>query len=469
MRNLFKEIGKVGLATGEILVNDAVQNILYGIEYFDPLDHEPAIGNLEDIIAGTSNGFCIDGYNILRSDITNTVALFASTGSGKSTIAMMGQLARMTQGSAIVFDPGGTLINTAPRFHRLGFKVHNINYSDILNSASLNFFHLLKSDDDVSRFSSHLAHSHKGPQSDMFFVTSAISLNSFLMKLIRRMEKKYHSMANLVHVLNAFASKNLHKVAARYCTDQMFSEYKSLVSNQSERTIGSIILTCKSFLEHFNSEVLCRATSISTIDLDCIRSENTIIYITANVYDATYYQTLTSISIELTYRALMREVKPNSNKVFFLLDECAICNLPSLSEVVSTCRKFNIYNLLCYQSQNQLFHAYGKELATNIISNSARLYYGFQEQSTARELSELFGKREIIDKQGRSKYRCVMDAESIIRMKRDEGLFVCKNVGYRLKLFPYYRQPLIKMQLEGEPYKFINPYIPSNVELIPLA
>lgn len=456
---------------GQMIISDAVQNIKYGIESFDPPDPTPCFGDWENLVDRSDNGFCPNGRDILRSDITNTIALFAATGSGKSTIAMMGQLARMTKGSAIVFDPSGTLVNlTAPRFHRLGFKIANINYSDILNSASLNFFDLFKSDDDVSRFASHqVIASQKGSQTDVFFQTSAIALNSFLMKLMMRMDKKYRNMANLVHLLNAFASKGLNKIAAKYCTDAMFSEYKALIANQSDKTIGSIILTCKTALEYFNSDALCRATSISTVDYDSLGKVNTVVYITANVYDAKYYQSLTSMTIELAYRALMRKVVPDTNKIYFLLDECAICNLPSLSEVVSTCRKFNIYNLLCYQSKNQLFHAYGNELAQNVLSNSSRLYYGYQDQPTARELSELFGKRTVTDRQGRGKTESVMDASDIVRMRKDDGLFVCKNVGYKIKLSPWYEQPLLKMQLQGEPLDFSNPLIPASVELIPLG
>lgn len=482
MRELFKNIGRAGLATGQVLINDIVDNIKFGIEYHDDEDKRSPIGKWDEIIDNGTNGFCLNGTDILRPDITNTVALFAGTGQGKSTVPMATTLGRLTSGSAIVFDPVGTLVPiTAPRFDRLDFKIHNVDFSNILNSSSINKFDLFKSDDDVSRFMAHLHRvGNKGGQTDVFFMTSSIALTSFMGKIVMRFEPKYRNMANLMFLLDLFPQKKagkpgepetrvFNRIAARYCTDQMFNEYKALISNQSERTMGSILLTAKSVLHHYASEALCRASAFSTIDFEAFSSTNQILYITANSYDATYYQDITSVTIELAYRALMREVKKKSNKVFFLLDECAICSLPSLSDVVSTCRKFNIYNLLCYQNQGQLYNSYGRELSNNILANSSRLYLGYQDYQTVNDITQLLGKRDVMDRQGRRQERNAVDPNEILRMKRNEGLFLHRNVAYRLKLSPYYEQPFLKADLSGKPYVFSNPNIPYTVPLIPVS
>ena len=164
----------------------------------------------------------------------------------------------------------------------------------------------------------------------------------------------------------------------------------------------------------------------------------------------------------------MREVKPDTRKVFFLLDECAICDLPSLSEVVSNTRKFNIYNLLCYQSQSQLFHAYGKELGSNILSNCSTLYYSYQDMNTSRQISEVIGKRSVSGRDGKGRTEYLMDANEIARMQKNQGLLLCRNIPYRLNLVPWYRQPFLRLEAQGDPYRFINDSIPSSVPLISL-
>jgi type IV secretory pathway TraG/TraD family ATPase VirD4 len=482
MNDILKNIGKVGLATGQIVINDMVKNIKYGIEYFDEEDKKAPIGKWQDVIDNGTNGFCLNGTDILRPDIANTITLFAGTGQGKSTVPMATTLGRLTTGSAIVFDPAGTLVPiTASRFDRLNFGIHNIDFSNILNSSSFNVFDAFKTDDDAMRFMAHIHRvANKGGQTDVFFMTSSIALTSFLAKLIMRCDKRYRNMANLIYLLDVFPQKKpskpgepetrvFNKLAVKYCTDLMFNEYKGLISNQSERTMGSILLTAKSTLHHYASEALCRASAFSSIDFESLSAKNQIVYITANAYDASYYQDITSVTIELAYRALMREVKQKSNKVFFLLDECAICSLPSLSEVVSTCRKFNIYNLLCYQNQGQLYNSYGRELSNNILGNSSRLYLGYQDYQTVNDITQLLGKRTVTDRQGRSQERHAIDPNEILRMNRSEGLFVHRNVAYRLKLSPYYEQPFLKADLRGRPYNFSNRNIPSQVPLIPLT
>ena len=482
MRSILNHIGRAGLATGQVLINDVVQNLKYGIEYFDGDDKKAPIGKWRDVIDNGANGFCLNGTDILRPDIANTVTVFAGTGQGKSTVPMATTLGRLTAGSAVVFDPAGTLVPvTAKRFERLNFGIHNVNYSDILNSSSYNVFDAFKSDDDAMRFMGHMHRvANKGGQTDVFFTTSSIALTSFLAKIVMRFPKQYRNMQNLMYLLDVFPQKKagkpgepetrvFNRIAVKYCTDRMFNEYKALISNQSERTIGSILLTAKSTLHHYASEALCRASAFSSIDFESLSSKNQIIYITSNVYDASYYQDITSVTIELAYRALMREVKKNANKVFFLLDECAICNLPSLSEVVSTCRKFNIYNLLCYQNQGQLYNAYGRELSNNILGNSSSLYLGYQDYQTVNDITQLLGKRTVTDRNGRTQERHAIDPNELLRMSRSEGLFVHRNVGYRLKLSPFYEQPFLRTELSGKPYSFSNPDIPHTVPLIPLT
>jgi type IV secretory pathway TraG/TraD family ATPase VirD4 len=481
MKEIIRNIAGAGLAVGQMVIDDAVSKIRLGIESFDDRPVGPAFGDLSDVTDDSANGICIDGVHSLRPQFSN-VALFAATGVGKSTTAMLGQLLRVNGPTIFVFDPSATLFAlTAHRLARLGYQIHNIDYSNILNSSGLNFIDCLKNDEDASRFAAHLVRgSLGGSKSDPFFNVSASSLLAFLFKLILRMDKKYRNMANMMHLLQAFSTKKkqqegtpqgtkLDRLASRLCTDAMWSEYMGMVSNQSEKTLGSILLTCKVALEYFSSDALCRVTATGTVDFDSLRDRKQIIYISANAYDSAYYKTLTSTTIELAMRSLMREVKPDTRKVFFLLDECAICDLPSLSEVVSNTRKFNIYNLLCYQSQAQLFHAYGKDLAQNILGNCSKLYYGYQDMNTSRDLSEMIGKRTIVGRDGKRRTEYLMSADEIVRMPKNEGLLLCRNVPYKLELRPWFRQPLLKLQAQGGPYIFQNDSILSSVPLIGLA
>ncbi|CAM6002396.1 unnamed protein product [Sphagnum balticum] len=314
-----------------MVMDDAVSKIKFGIESFDDRKDFVSFGNLDDIICDDTNGFCVDGIHTLRPEFSN-LALFASTGMGKSTTAFLGQLYRTNGPTIFVFDPSATLFGlTAHRFARLGYKIHNIDYSNILNSSGLNFVDCIKCDEDANRLAAHLVRgSLGGSKSDPFFNISAASLLAFLFKLILRMDIKYRNMANMMHLLNAFnvrvkkspdaqPTPILNPLAVRFCTDAMFSEYKNLISNQSEKTMGSILLTCKASLEFFSSDALCRVSA---------------------------------------------------------------------------------------------------------------------DMAMSRELSELFGKRNVVGKDGKRSSEYLMDASEIVRMQRDSGLLVVRNVPYKLNLRP---------------------------------
>jgi len=165
----------------------------------------------------------------------------------------------------------------------------------------------------------------------------------------------------------------------------------------------------------------------------------------------------------------MKEVPKDGLPIYMLIDEASTLQLSSLSQVVSNSRKYNIKNLLCFQNPSQVITAYGKEAAQNIFANSAQMYYGHQDLATAKELSELFGKRSVIGKDGKKSMEYLMDAQEIVRMPKHEGLLVCRNRPYRLKLKPWFQQPLIQLRSKGEPYQFVNPFIPKTAPLIPLA
>ena len=470
MKEILKQMGRVGMATGEMLLDDAVRNIRLGVEYLSREEREIAFGNLDDIVTDDLNTFNLDGRN--HADVTN-ITLFSGTGGGKTAVGLLPFLFRANGPIIFVHDPSETVYPlTAPRFYKLGYQIHNFNYSKLLYSTSHNIIDEMVSDEDCNRISSHMLNSSQGgSKSDIFFILSGASLLAFLFKINLRMDAKYRNMANIRHMLNGLIGGGLHRIVAKYATDSFFAEYRAILSNGSDKTLGSIVMTVQASLEYWTSSAMCRATAVSSIDFEGLRyaKKPSIIYFSTSTFDSGYYRNLTSLTLDLAMRALMRSVPKDARstrKVFFLIDEANTLRLPSLSEVISNTRKYFIYNMLMYQNRSQL-EVYGKDMQ-NILANSSSLYYGHQDLQTSRELSELFGKRNITGRDGRSKMQYLMDAQDIVRMPKEQGLFVHHNIPYRLNLVPWFRQSFLKLETKYPPYVFNNDLIPSTVPLIPL-
>ncbi len=471
MGRLFKDITSLGAAAGGMLLDNAVRKIKYGIESFERQRGLVSFGDLEDVTSDDPNGMSVDGVRSLRPEHPNIV-LFGATGGFKSTVAIATQLLRADGPTFVVHNPANTMYPlTAPRLARLGYGIHNFDFSNLLNGCSgLNLIDLVRSDEDASSISNHFFRGKlDGGKADPFFHLSASALVSFLLRLSLRLEPRYRTLANVRHMLDALLSKGLHKVAAKYCTDRMFGEYKSLIGNGSEKTLGSIVLTAQAALDYWANEALCRVTALSTVDLDSLRAKKQVIYLSTSNYDAIYYRSLTSLIVNEAMHALMRQVpREGCRPVHFLIDECDTLSLDNLGKLVSNTRKFSIYNYLIYQNPGQLENNFSRGEAQNIQANSCKLYYGPQDLATSRELAEMMGRLPTRDGSSKGAARYLMDAQEVLKMPRDRGILLCRNRPYRLRLQPWFRQPLLKQRANGPASAFVNSSIPSSVPLISL-
>jgi type IV secretion system protein VirD4 len=467
---LFKKMTSFGLAAGEMMLRDVVDNVKHTIEAFDDSSESVAFGNLDDVATDDPNGMTVDGIRSLRPEYPNVI-LFGSTGGFKSSVVAT-QLLRANGPTFIVHNPANTMFPlVAPRLNSLGYDIHNFDFSDLMRSSGLNLIDLVKCDEDASRLSEHLFRDRlDGDKSDPFFNLTASALVSLLIRMTLRMDKKYHTIANIRHMLDALIAKNLHKVAVRYCKeDMLFNEYKGIIANNSEKTLGSIILTAQSALNYWTSEEMCRLTARSSVDLDSLRAKKQVIFLSTSNYDAIFYRKITSLIIDQAMRALMRKVPPiGSRPVYFLIDECDTLNLSSLGKQVSNTRKYFIYNYLIYQNIGQLQNNFSKGEAQNILANCSRLHFGHQDFETSRELAETLGKQFIQGKDGKTRTKYLMDAHELLTMPKSKGILLCRNRAYPLDLHPWFLQPMLKRQAGGE-YEFKNPYIPDKVDLIPLT
>lgn len=469
MKDVLKKIAGLSLAGAEMLLNDAVENINFTVDSWDKKNSQIDFGNLEDITVDSTNSFCIDGVNHLHPAYSN-ILLYSSTGGGKTTVGILPYLLKVNGPSIIVHSPSETVYElTVHRLAALGYRIHKFNFSDLMNSSGLNILDCIASDEDANRLAAFLILvSLSASKGDPFFNISATSLLAWILKITMRFDKRYKNMANVRHVLNGFIAKKIKGIVVKHADDQLFSEYLALRSNASDRTLGSIAMTVQAALEYWTSSAMCRLTATSSIDFDKIRDEKSVVYFSTSTFDSKYYLNLTGLHIDLMLRELMRKVPaPGARPVMFLIDEADTLSI-SWSEILSNSRKYLVNCLLAYQSESQLYRQ-GKEQAENIMANSSTLYYGHQDWQTAKKLSEMFGKRDAVGKDGRSRPDYLMNAQEIAQMPKDHGLLVLKNVPYKLPLIsPWYRQPLLKLQTAADPYIFSNPSIPSSVELIAL-
>lgn len=463
------------LGVGGMAVRAWAESMKYGIEQYDMpsrKEFNAAWGDLDDVARRGNTGICVDGVRstLLDTAYANTI-LFSPSGGGKTATVLLPTALRTDGPSILLFDPSKTMFPlTAPRFAQLGYHIDVLDFSS-LESGSINFIAYADSDENAHKVASHLTRTtQEGSKGDPFFLLSATSLLVWTFKMVRLQPAIYHNMANVRHMLNALPSGGLDALVAKTATPTLFSEYKGLIASGSDKTIGSIVLTAQASLAHWASENMCRLTAANTIQFDKYRTSKRICYIHTSLYDAPAYKALNSITIELALKTWMQQVPERGadRPIGIWIDEASTLDLSSLSQVVSNNRKFLLYVLLAYQSPGQLYHAYGKDAAFNILSNCyTKLYLAHQDLQTSVELEQMLGKRMERDGQDRERPVNLMNAQDIRTQTKRQGIMVCGGTPYRLDLLPWFKQPLLQMETEGQ-YTFHNPAVPAHVPLIPL-
>lgn len=451
--------------------DDVIQNVRYGIDSLAEKKDRGGVGRIQDIAEGYGNGIMVDGRFAVNPKHTNHIGI-ASTGVGKTVTGILPQLLNGIPGSVIVHDSSGQVYNLVSGFyHRLGYEIHRINYSNIKNSTSINYLDLCDSDEEFNQLGHHFMRvTQDGPSSDKFFITSGAAMISFCMRFCKEAPVPFRNMENVLHVCRALGTKGrLDRVMSKWASPKVFEEYKNYRGAGSEKTLSSIQMSALAALEVFGSDALCRATANSSISFASFKQRKQILFIETSTYASEYFRHLTSITLELAMKELMKDVSNATLPIYNVIDEASTLNLPSLSQLISNSRKYNIYNILYYQNIQQIFHAYGKELAENIISNSSQAYFGYTAPHTSREIAELGGKRDKKGKDGKVRSEYVISPERISRMNRSQGMLVLRNKVYPLSLVPWYENMRFKMRAQLPPYAFSNTLIHAKADLMPLT
>jgi type IV secretory pathway TraG/TraD family ATPase VirD4 len=105
---------------------------------------------------------------------------------------------------------------------------------------------------------------------------------------------------------------------------------------------------------------------------------------------------LTSLWLDMLVLRLMKQEKPNSNKVWFVLDELAtLQRLPQLHTAVTENRKSNNPVVLGFQGRSQLETRYGHEAEAMLSQPATKIFLRTSEPNAAEWISRTIGGVEI--------------------------------------------------------------------------
>ena len=452
MSLIFSVFETVFTGVSEIIVNvsPSKRNKIYNADFIPD----------GKVLSSSEKGFCLTGDKCISiKDSFSNSLVFGGSGSGKSSRVLIPSIMKMAGPSSLcIHDPSGELFqNTSGAMQNNGYCIKVLNYANPEYSENFNPLHRATSITDIKKLSKMLIHTSLGAGGkDPFWNNSAeVLVTVFIRYILFHTEKKYHSLYNVLCLINAFSGtpQKVDKLFVQVKDDDLLSDYRAFVAYDS-KMLMSIVATVRTALSIFADPNVARVTSKDTIDFDSFRTSKAILYINNNVNDMKYYSVLSSIFFEQFFASVMSCLpKPEDRPIFFLLDESSSLYLNILPTAISNIRKYNCGMLQVYQSQSQLFDLYGAPQGRNIVANSfSKVYMSGQPLETARELELILGKYEYLDDGNNRRTRQLLTMDEIRILK--EAIILCGNMpSIKAKMIPFFEQRNLKKLAMLSPYK----------------
>ncbi|MEO0331755.1 MAG: type IV secretory system conjugative DNA transfer family protein, partial [Bacteroidota bacterium] len=407
--------------------------------------HQAAFGSPEKLLRKKHTGFCLTGRRRLsRAHSHRHAILYGMTGTGKSSISLISSIFT-TQGSMVVFDPGGDLYQataTAMTVYR-GYFVKRLHLANPGVSDGFNPLSYYQTESEINQLAELIVSIAlgKSPQST-YWNESAIDLLRLMIKLVRTREAKYHTLAHVYHLLAYLEAQPDKILALGKASHQprLLIHLKSFLGRDSKLR-SSVITTAQAALQRYSDPQIGLVSSFTSLNFRELRQRPTIIYVQVAPPDHEYYLTPHSVFWETLFAHLMKRIPDDEElPVYMLIDEAGWLSLPSLPTTMAVARKY-FGLLLAIQNAEQLEAIYGPNGRASIEANAwSKLFLTAQSTKTARDLSRALGMTEVDDT-----VRPLLTELEIRMMSQQRGLLLCGNRRPLLvALHPYYLQPKLK-------------------------
>lgn len=402
------------------------------------------------LLSRWNKGFSLTGRKqITAKDSFMNCLVAGSTGSGKTQVTLLPSLFAM-KGSYIVYDPSGELFDkSAGHLREKGYTIQVLHYSKPEISSGFNPVSRANSSSEIQKLASMLVRtSLSGGKEDPFWTTQATTLLAVLISILKTQSEEHQNLYNVRQLLNQIAEKPaegesnpVDALFTRFAEPTLYNEYKSIIA-YDDKLLTSIIATAKSSLTIFADDSVARVTSKDTIDFSDFRKRPTVLYLQNSISDQKYYSVLTSIFFEqLTSYLLSRFPEEGEQDIFLLIDEFSSLKVPVFPAAFANVRKHRAGIMAVVQDFSQVVNAYGKQDAEAIRSNCfSKVFFGGGSLEATRELSEILGKTEYKDDEGKKAVRPLLTNDEIRMLKASRALLICGNhPPIRAKVRPAYQ------------------------------
>jgi type IV secretion system protein VirD4 len=432
-------------------------------------------GNADDHLSVFNLGFSLTGG---RPATTRDVAfknalIIGQSGSGKTSTVLIGSVFTLSRGnsSMAIMDVSGEIYQlTSGYLASQGYKIICIDFGE--NSDGFNPLATCKTPNDIQRVAQILVkNSNVESKSDQFWSTAGeMMLSTFMQYLLFYAEPEYHSMANVLAMIETFAAEpqKIDKLFVKV-DEKLLRSYKALVATP-DRTLQSVIATAIATLKIFKNPAVARCTAFNTVDIPSLRKEKAALFICIPVNQVNFLAPVSALLFESLFQEMLSRVPDKSEcACFFLLDELVTMRFQNLGIVYSNCRKYRCGCMGLIQDERMLEMNYSSAEAHAIKTNSfSKVYLQGQPLGTSIQLQETLGQRIVVNEKGMERRMHLMEAPAI-RMSKESIILLGAELPLKEKMYPYYNHYSFNARTKMTPYQATKKIPFDEPPLLPLS
>lgn len=407
--------------------------------------YKAEFGNSSKYLSEFNHGFAIGNKALSKKISVENFACFGPTGAGKSSGIIIPSAESLSRGnsSVVFFDLSGEIFENVSGFQfQEGYNILKLDLGTG-KYESFNPLARLKSIADIQRMAHLIVINSMGEsKTDEFWNRSSeMIITLFARYLIYYAEPRYRNLYNLLRLVEKFivTPEKVDLLFVKTDSD-LLDSYKSALGI-GEKTLQSVIASVRASLNLWYDESVIRATCTDSIDFSLLRKEKTCLYVTLPLKDIHYFKPLSALFFQTLFNELMSSIpEKGSRSVFTILDEAATMKFSNLSTTISNIRKYNSGILLCMQDEMALVSQYGQAEAHQIKTNcGTQAYLKGQPLHTAKEISQLLGRKTFTDEKGIERNRELRTPDEI-RMSDDAIVLINNSAPLLCKIVPYYKR-----------------------------
>lgn len=357
------------------------------------------------MIIAKDHAYSLDTY---KTKLNNNVLVVGASGSGKTRSIVIPNLLQAT-GSYIVSDPKGNLYKKYGAYLRKqGYAVKKLDFTDPLNSVHYNFFHYIRSTQDILKVSYMLMDREKNAtvKLDPFWDEAATLLlqgiMGYLMEACVKTDQNLHTIMTLISMARVDENDScgdsdldrLFKAWEQESPDSYAVRSYKKFQTAASKTLRSILITANAKLGRYDIPEITKMTETDNTLLDTIGHKKTALFVvvsdTDRSLDGLVNVFFTQAMNELC-RVADKECKDNRLPVpvRFILDDFATnCKIADFPRMISSIRSREISTMLMIQAESQLKECYGEDGRTIIGNCDTYVYLGGNDLETAQAVAK---------------------------------------------------------------------------------